>query len=124
MKFFLSPLGKLLIALAMILAGIYGLYTLSSDLPPPRQADIYGLRPCFEEEVRLDAARFWLAQQQAKSSDVERFDQLVSAYNQRCAHRTVTRRDRFGVEVIHSEVRANRDALWAEGIARFQSPRR
>jgi hypothetical protein len=120
MKFSVSPFGKLLIVLAVIPAGIYGLYALYADVPQPKQADIYGLRPCFEEEIRLEAARFWLGQQQAKSADIENFNRLVGAYNQLCGHRTVSSRKMFGVEVIQSQVRANRDALWAEGIARFQ----
>jgi hypothetical protein len=121
MKFFVSPFGKLLIVLAVIPAGIYGLYTLYADVPPPKQPDIYGLRPCFEEEIRLEAARFWLGQQQAKSAHIEHFNRIVDAYNQLCGHSTVSRRKMFGVEAIQSEVRANRDALWAEGIARFQA---
>src|SRR5579872_2364229 len=119
MKFFVSPFGKLLIVLAAIPAGIYGLYALYADVPPPKQPDIYGLRPCFEEEIRLGAARFWLRQQQAKSGDIEHFNRLVDAYNQLCGLRMVSRRNAAGIEVIQSEVRANRDALWAEGIARF-----
>src|SRR5450631_102539 len=121
MKFFVSPLGKLLIVLAAIPAGIYGLYTLYTNVPPPKQPDIYGLKPCFEEEIRLGAARFWLREQQGKSADIEHLNRLVDAYNQLCAHRTVGRRNMAGVEVIQSEVRANQDALWAEGIARFQA---
>ncbi|MGY4427931.1 hypothetical protein ACVWWO_000408 [Bradyrhizobium sp. F1.13.1] len=120
MKFPVSPFGKLLTVLALIPAGIYGLYKLYADVPEPKQPDVYGLRPCFEEEIRLEAARFWLSQQQRKPADIEYFNRLVDAHNQPCAHRMVSRRGMFGVEAVHSEVRANRDALWAEGIARFQ----
>jgi hypothetical protein len=45
---------------------------------------------------------------------------MIYAHNQLCSHRTVSKRNSFGVEAVHSEVRANRDVLWAEGIARFQ----
>jgi len=121
MKLLGSPFGKLLIVLAVISAGIYGLYILYADVPPPKQPDIYSLRPCFEEEIRLGAARFWLRQQQAKAADFEHFNRMVNAYNQLCGHRTVSRRNTAGIEVIRSEVQANRDALWAEGIARFQA---
>lgn len=119
MKFFETPFSKFLILLAVIPAGIYWLYTLYAVLPPPKPPDIYGLRPCFEEEIRLGAARFWLRQQQAKSADFERFNQMVDAYNQLCGHRILSRRNLGRVDAIQSEVRANRDALWAEGIARF-----
>jgi hypothetical protein len=121
MRLFVSPFGKLLILLAVIPAGIYGLYILYADVPPPKQPDIYGMRPCFEEEIRVSAARFWLSQHQSKPTDIEHFNRMVDAYNQLCGHRAVGRRNKFGVDVIQSEVRANRDALWAEGIARFQA---
>jgi hypothetical protein len=118
---FVSPFGKLLILLAVIPAGIYGLYILYANVPPPKQPDIYGMRPCFEEEIRLDAARFWLSQHQSKPTDIEHLNRMVDAYNQLCGHRTVSRRNKFGVDAIKSEVRANRDVLWAEGITRFQA---
>jgi hypothetical protein len=117
---FLSPFSKLLIASVVIPAGIYGIYALYADVPSAKQADVYGLRPCFEEEIRLEAARFWLGQTRARPTDIERFNGLVDAYNKSCGHRTVSRRGQWGVDVIQSEARANRDALWAEGIARFQ----
>jgi hypothetical protein len=119
----MPPFGKLLIVLVAILAGIYGIYTLYADVSPPKQPDIYGLRPCFEEEIRLEAAKYWLGQQPAKAADIEHFNRLVDAYNQLCGRRTVSRSKSFGVEVIQSEARAKRDALWAEGIARFQGAR-
>jgi hypothetical protein len=123
MRFFVSPFGKLLMVLAVIPAGIYGLYTLYADVPQPKQLDFYGLRPCFEEEIRLGAARFWLEQQQVKSADIDdRFNRMVDAYNQLCGNRRASGKgNMFGVQVIESEVRANRDALWAEGIARLQT---
>ena len=120
MKFLISPFGKFLILLAVVIpAGIYWLYTLYADAPPPKLPEFdSGMRYCFEEKIRLGGAGFVL-RQQAESADVERFNRMVDAYNQLCGHRTVSKRDSFRVDAIQSEVRANRDALWAEGIARF-----
>jgi hypothetical protein len=122
LKFFDTPFSKFLILLAVSAVGIYWLYVTAPPTATTSPGALpefdSGMRYCFEEKIRLGGARFVL-EQQAESADVERFNRMVDAYNQRCGHRTVRKRDSFIVDAIQSEVRANRDALWAEGIARF-----
>jgi hypothetical protein len=120
LKVFDTPFGKLLIMVAVVAVGIYCLYI--SEPPPPAKTNPFqtypeyssDLRYCFAEEIRLDGARSVL--EQAEPADIERFNRMITAYNQSCDHR---RAKRTIFEVIQSEVRANRNALWAEGMARF-----
>ena len=122
MKFFDTPFSKFLILLAVFAVGIYWLYTTG---PPPRATTAFQVLPeyrsemryCFAEAFRLDGARDVL--KQAESADIERFNEMVDAYNQRCGKLRESRRNMAIVEAIQSEVRANRDAFWAEGVARF-----
>jgi hypothetical protein len=123
MKFFDTPFGKFLIVLAVVAVGIYWLYANAPPQPaktnpwqtyPDYRSD---LRYCFAEAIRLDGARSVL--KEADSADIERFNRMVAAYNQSCGNLREKRRNFAIVEVIQSEVRANRNALWAEGIARF-----
>jgi hypothetical protein len=123
MRFFQTPLSKFVILLAVCAAGIFWLYTIAPPPPPREPFQVLpewnsGMRYCFAEEIRLGAGRFVL-EQGAKSADIERFNRMVDAYNQRCSNLREKRRNFGIVEGIQSEVRANRDALWAEGIARF-----
>lgn len=102
--------------------GVCWLYAVAPPLPAttsPGAMPVYrsDMRYCFAEEIRLDGARSVL--KQAESADIERFNRLVDAYNQRCGNLRESRRNIGIVEAIRSEVRANRNALWAEGIARF-----
>jgi hypothetical protein len=126
MRLFDIPFVRFLILLAVVVAGIYWLY---ATAPPQQQVTAnpwqrypeYNseIRYCFAEEIRLGAAGFVL-KQGAASADIERFNGMIDAYNQRCGKKTYTNRHNFAVvEAIRSEVQANRNALWAEGIARF-----
>jgi hypothetical protein len=85
----------------MILGGRGG-YTLYADVPQPKQLDFYGLRPCFKEDIRLGAARFWL-QQQVKSADAdERLNRMVDAYNRLCGTRKVSGKGNMaGVKLVN-----------------------
>jgi hypothetical protein len=120
MKFVDTRVGKLLIMVAVGAVGIYCLYI--SEPPPAAKTNPFqnypelngDLRYCFAEEIRLDGARSVL--DDVEPADIERFNRMVAAYNQSCSSRREKRRI---FEVIQSEVRANRNALWAEGIARF-----
>jgi hypothetical protein len=119
MKVFDTPFGKFLIVLAVFAVFECWLY---ASAPPQRAKAPFQalpersseLRDCFAEGIRLDGARTVL--EQAGSADIERYNRMVDAYNQSCRGRG----DKHWIfEAIQSEVRANRDALWAEGIARF-----
>jgi hypothetical protein len=117
-----SPVAKFLLMLAVVIAGIYWL---SRDLPETSPSEIpQGYRgdirsSCYAEKIRLGGARFVLQQMTTSSDDIKRFNQMVDAYNQGCGTHRYKRKDYAIIETIESEVRANRDALWAEGIARF-----
>jgi hypothetical protein len=61
-----------------------------------------------------------LEQQQDNSADIDRFNQMVDTYNLACGEKWVKTKETAAIEAIRGEVNANRDALWAEGAARFQ----
>jgi hypothetical protein len=127
-RFFDIPFSKFLVLLAVVAAGIYWLSrdlpttTSSGAVPQGYSGDIRS--SCYAEKIRLGGARFVLQQMTTSSDDIKRFNQMVDAYNQGCGTRRYKRKDYAIIETIESEVRANRDALWAEGIARFPAAAR
>jgi hypothetical protein len=119
MKFFGTFFGKFL-----ILIGVFAVFEcwIYANAPPLPTKHI-----CYEERERLSGAGFVLTQAQADPvpytdlpADIARFNRMVDAYNQSCGgERRVSRSNLARDEVIRGEVNANRNALWAEGIARF-----
>jgi len=125
MRILQIPFVKFLIMLAVVAVGIYWLY---ANSPPqalttpafPGAMPEYrsDLRNCFAEEIRIGGARTVLKQ----AADIDRFNRMVDAYNRTCGGHWEPKRNFAAVEAIRSEVRANRERLWAEGIARITGP--
>ena len=125
MRILQIPFVKFLIMLAVVAVGIYWLYAISppqalatSTFPGAMPEYRSDLRNCFAEAIRIDGARTVVKQ----AADIERFNRMVDVYNKACGNLWEPKRNFAAVEAIRSEVRANRERLWAEGIARITGP--
>jgi hypothetical protein len=72
------------------------------------------IRYCLSEKIRIEGARSALNQRRPK--DVDRFNTMVEDYNGRCGSFRY-RAENF--ETIRTEIKASRNRLLAEGVARF-----
>ena len=84
--------------------------------------DVCSPKRCLAEKERLSGAKFVLHNVEADPADIGRLNQMVDDYNRKCGSPNYANFARR--EVFRGEVQARRDALWAEGIARFPAAAR
>ena len=122
MRFLSIPFVKFLLMLAVVAVGIYWLYTTTPPGMLHTDPEEEIMHSCLAEKQRLSGAGFVLHNVEADPADIARFNQMVDDYNRKCGSPNYANFARR--EVFRGEVQARRDALWAEGIARFPAAAR